>query len=199
MSLTIKNLGKAFGEKRIFENFSYSFPDNGIYAIKGDSGVGKTTLLRIICGLDKNHTGCVFGGGFNNTSFSFQEYRLFSHLSALENITETVWENSNETNVSDAKKILFRLGFSESDLLLYPSELSGGMKQRVSLARAFLKRSPILILDEPTKELDQELCAEVREIIFEESKLRLVIMVTHNHADIEELNATVIDLNALTK
>lgn len=189
MSLKIVNLSKKFGKKTIFDGFSYEFSDFGIYAITGESGRGKTTLLRLIAGLDKKLDGEILGGGFQNVSVSFQEYRLFPQLSVIENVTEV-----SGVSVSEAEKLLLRLGFSAEDLKLLPGELSGGMKQRVSLARAFLKKSPILLLDEPTKELDEALKRVLYSIINEESKSRLVVFVSHNQADIDILNPTVIKL-----
>ncbi len=186
MGLSIKNLYKAFGEKTIFSDFSYEFEDKGIYAIVGESGRGKTTLLRLIAGLDDKYKGEISGG---EVSVCFQEYRLFPALSAQENVTEATGATDTE-----AENMLCRLGFSKEDVNRYPAELSGGMKQRVSLVRAFLKKSPILLLDEPTKELDDALKATLYSIIKEESKMRLVIFVSHNRADIEFLNPTVINL-----
>ena len=187
MNLKVRIISKAFGEKKIFDNFSYDFAATGLYLISGESGVGKTTLLRIICGIDKNYIGCVLGGGLKNVSVSFQEYRLFPNLSAVQNIYEAAFKNPTEEDKSKAKKLLLELGFSEKETELFPSELSGGMKQRVSLARAFLRDSPILVLDEPTKELDRELCELVLSKIREEAQKRLVIMVTHNEADLIDL------------
>ncbi len=196
MALSILNLKKTFSDKIIFENFSYAFTKTGLYAIIGDSGIGKTTLLRLISGLDTNYEGNIVGGGAQNVSFAFQEYRLFPQLSALKNLTAVVYKKATSAEIESSKQMLFRLGFSESELYLTPNQLSGGMKQRVSIARAFLKKCAILILDEPTKELDPELTDKVREIIREESKNRLVIMVTHNKSDISELNPKIIDLNS---
>lgn len=184
MNLKVRIISKVFGEKQIFNDFSFDFPSAGLYVISGDSGVGKTTLLRIISGLDKDFVGCVLGGGLDNTSFSFQEYRLFPNLSAAANIYEAAYKDPTATDKIKAKNTLIEFGFSEKETDLFPSELSGGMKQRVSLVRAFLKNSPILILDEPTKELDRELCERVLSKIHEESKKRLVIMVTHNELDL---------------
>ena len=189
MSLKIVNLSKKFGKKTIFDGFSYEFSDFGIYAITGESGRGKTTLLRLISGLDRKFEGEIPGGDFDNVSVSFQEYRLFPQLSVIENVTEV-----SGASCAEAEKMLLKLGFSIADLSLRPDEISGGMKQRVSLARAFLKKSPILLLDEPTKELDEALKTVLYSIINEESKSRLVIFVSHNQADIDILNPTVIKL-----
>ena len=192
MSLSVKDLKKSFGEKQIFNGFRYEFSEKGIYAICGESGAGKTTLLRIISGLDTDYTGSVSGGGFKNVSFAFQEYRLFPALTALENAVVPIGDG--ESAKKNATLLLLRLGFSEDDLGKLPSELSGGMKQRISLARAILKKSPVLLLDEPTKELDSALRETVYGILAEESKRRLVILVTHHVEDVEKLQAKKIAL-----
>lgn len=194
MSLTIKNLVKSFGDRIIFDSFSYEFAPSGVYAVLGESGVGKTTLLRLIAGLDKNYSGEITGGGFENISFAFQEYRLFPSLSAIDNVVMAVSDGKDEVIIHSAKKLLISLGFSKEDMLLLPSELSGGMKQRVSLARAFLKNSPILLLDEPTKELDEENAKAVIDTIADISRYRLVIMVTHRPEDLEQLSPITIRL-----
>ncbi len=184
MTLKLNSISKYFGEKNILSNFSYGFSDSGLYLLLGESGVGKTTLLRIIAGLDNGFSGELLGGGIGRVSFCFQEYRLFPELSALDNVLIAISNTKDEAVLEIAEKLLYRLGFSKSDLSLLPSELSGGMKQRISLARAIMKDAPILLLDEPTKELDGENANAVREIIVEESKRRLVILATHNEADL---------------
>ena len=194
MSLRISNLKKRFADKVIFDDFSYEFSNNGIYAITGESGVGKTTLLRLIAGLDTHYSGSISGGGIGNVSLAFQENRLFPNLSALDNV---VLANHNEPTpnaVEEAKKMLISLGISEKDIYLYPSELSGGMRARISLARAFLKQAPILLLDEPTSELDSENAELVRKIIKKQAENRLIIIVTHNLEEISMLSATPISL-----
>lgn len=195
MSLKIKNLFKSFEEKTIFRDFTYYFQDTGIYALRGESGIGKTTLLRIIAGLDKKYYGTVSGGGLRHVSFCFQEHRLFPHLSALENVLKLSFSEDSYHNKKLTERLLQRLNFSESDMHLKPDELSGGMRQRVAFARAVLKKSKILLLDEPTKELDASLRDTVLEIIAEEAKERLVIFVTHKPEEIEILGAKVIELN----
>lgn len=193
MSLEIKNLTKRFGKKTIISELSYRFSDKGLYILRGKSGIGKTTLLRIIAGLDKDYSGEVIDGGVERISFAFQEYRLFPQLSALENVMIASKDDS-DANKSIAMDLLSQLGFSFEEMSLLSSELSGGMKQRVSLARAFMKNAPVILLDEPTKELDAILCRQVCEMIKKIAEDKLVILVTHRDDDISLLDGELIDL-----
>lgn len=195
MSLRIENLNKSFGTKVIFSDFSYSFSDTGIYVIRGESGAGKTTLLRIIAGLDKDYSGNIVRSA-TGVSVCFQEYRLFDNLTSLENVTEVAFKKATESDIRYVKSLFERLKLTEGDMLLYPSELSGGMKQRVAFIRAIAKKAPILILDEPTKEVDPENAAIMREMIEEEAKDRLVLLVTHKTEDSSDFEATPIDISA---
>lgn len=195
MSLVIKDLNKRFDEKTILTNFSYSFPEHGICVISGESGAGKTTLLRIISGLDKDYTGTVERNS-PEVSVCFQEYRLFANLTALENVTEISYKKATQSDVTYVKSLFERLNLSESDMLLYPDALSGGMKQRVAFIRAVARKAPILILDEPTKEVDAENASIMRQIIKEEAKTRLVLLVTHKAEDISDVEASIINISA---
>jgi ABC-type multidrug transport system ATPase subunit len=194
MNLEIKSLTKAFDKKTILNNFSYCFNEKGLYILRGESGIGKTTLLRIIAGLDANYSGEVVGGGVHLVSFAFQEHRLFPSISAIENVVVAISNGKSKADYDRALNLLRLLGLNDDDVKLYPHELSGGMKQRVSLARAILMDAPILLLDEPTKELDSANADTVRKLIIEESKRRLVIMVSHNNEDLTALGATEINL-----
>ena len=178
MMIKLKNLSKTFGRKVVFENINFEFDDVGLYLIKGESGRGKTTLLRIIAGLDTSYKGEVKKTDKCSVSFMFQEYRLFPNLSALENISVMLNEKTDADQI--AYTALIDLGFNDEETRFYPSQLSGGMKQRVALARALKFDSSLLILDEPTKELDPALKNKVFEIIKAESEKRLVILVTHD-------------------
>ena len=189
MILKLNNLSKSFSGKEIFTNLSHTFDEKGLCFIRGESGVGKTTLLRIIAGLDSDYTGTVENGGIKNVSFMFQEYRLFPTLSALKNASI-----SNGSTEESALALLTRLGFEDDDIKKKPRELSGGMKQRVAFVRAVLKNAPVLILDEPTKELDTDTVKIMLDIIKEEAKKRLVITVTHDDLSRISENARIIEL-----
>jgi putative ABC transport system ATP-binding protein len=197
MALKIKNVTKSFNDKVILKNFSYEFPDKGIVAIIGESGIGKTTLLRLIAGLDKDYCGEILCGGSKNVSFAFQEYRLFDELTALENVVCAISSTKSEAVNSQAIELLQEVGFSTADMNLYPGALSGGMKQRISLCRAFMKKANILLLDEPTKELDRDNANKILDIITDISKERLVIIVTHSSNDLEYLSANLLQIPRL--
>ncbi len=184
-AVSVIGLNKSFSEKALFRDFSYSFKPTGIYALIGESGRGKTTLLRIIAGLDKDYSGSVYVNG--KISLCFQEHRLFPTLTALENLTQVLFENPTESDTARAMEMLTSLGLTESECALYPRQLSGGMRQRVSLARALLADADILLLDEPTKELDATHRAAVREKIERYANDRLVILVSHSSEDLDRL------------
>ena len=190
MTLKLNNVSKSFSDRTILNNFSYTFENTGLYFILGESGVGKTTLLRIIAGLDADFSGTVENGGMANTSFMFQEYRLFPALNALKNAAIS----DKEGAVERASAMLLRLGFKEDDLKKRHAQLSGGMKQRVAFVRALLKGCPILILDEPTKELDADTVRIMLDMIKEEAEKRLVITVTHDDVSSTAENGKIISL-----
>ena len=190
MPLTLNKVSKNFADKSIFRDFSYEFNDVGLYIITGESGIGKTTLLRMIAGLDTDYIGTIENGGIQNTSFMFQEYRLFPTITALENASISTGRKTDDA----AYQLLIRLGFDKDDFKKTPYELSGGMKQRVSFVRALLKNSPILILDEPTKELDTATALVMLDMIKDEAKKRLVIIVTHDDITDKFDNSRIISL-----
>ena len=193
--ITIEGLNKSFDEKVLFRDFSFSFNETGIYVLTGESGAGKTTLLRMIAGLDTDYRGKISGGGITKTALCFQEHRLFPTLTALKNLELVSFEQKHDNSELISRQMLSKMGFSEEDMFLRPSELSGGMRQRVALARAILRNTPVLLLDEPTKELDPLHAKMALDVIAEEGKKRLVIMVTHKREEIKMLNATEIIIN----
>ena len=185
--LAVKELSFSYGSQTVFEKLSLSFDKQGLYLLSAPSGRGKTTLLRLISGLIKPQSGEIIGGGIGNVAFAFQESRLFPMLSALQNAAISATE-------ADAADLLLHLGFSRDDLSKMPAELSGGMRQRVSLVRALLFDAPILLLDEPFKGLDDSLREKVYNIIREKAKTQIVILVSHDLDDAKNLSATLINL-----
>lgn len=192
MALTLNRISLAFDGKEVLADFSYSFPERGCVFLTGVSGSGKTTLLRLIAGLLTPDSGTVVGN--ESVSVAFQEHRLFPSLNAAENIAVAAF--GNKRNLADAEEILRFLGFTPEETHLYPAALSGGMKQRVSLARAFLKKAPILLLDEPFKELDPALSKTVADRIRKESETRLVILTSHSAESADKFRALVISTDA---
>ena len=173
----ISSLTKKYDDKIVFDNFNFRFDSNGMCFLLGNSGVGKTTFLRIIAGLDKDFTGTVHG--FGAISMMFQEYRLFPWLSALDNALLSVTDIKPD-DVERAKLLLLDLGFSEEETRLKPGALSGGMKQRVSFVRAIIRDSDTVLLDEPFKELDPGIVKVMYDIIEKDCANRLYIIVTHD-------------------
>ncbi len=194
MSLTLKNISKKFDGRTVLDNFSYCFKERGIVAILGASGVGKTTLLRIILGIDKKYAGEISTSKPLKFSAAFQEHRLLPNLTALQNVAELAFDKPTEEDFKSSEEMLSHLGFSDDEMSLYPHQLSGGMKQRVSLARAFMREGDILVLDEPTKELDKNLTRIILDDIKEYSKHKLVIVVSHINGDISYLAPEIINL-----
>ncbi len=180
-ALLLQKITKRFGEKLLFSSLDHAFPTQGLFLILGNSGSGKTTLLRMIAGLDTDFEGVIEGGGTDTVSFAFQEHRLFPSLSALQNVSEVLRAAGMPRREADAyaRDALLSIGFPERDLKTRPAALSGGMRQRVSLARAFAVPRPILLLDEPEKGLDEALRERLYAKIADEATHRLVLAVTH--------------------
>ncbi len=185
MKIQINNLKKKYGDKIVFENYTNTFDFDGILLIKGVSGLGKTTLMRIIAGLEKADKGEIQKDA-KSISFMFQEDRLIPFVSVLKNITAVCSEEK-------ALKYLKLMGL-ENEKDNSPLSLSGGMKRRVSLARALCFDSDLVILDEPFKGLDENLKATICEIIKKESKQRDFIIISHDSEDAELLNAKVMEI-----
>ena len=183
--IRIENLSKSFGDKKVLDSFSELIEDKEHVGISGESGNGKTTLLRIIAGLEKKDSGKLEGYKAEDISFMFQEPRLFSSLTALDNVA-CVMKGRIKDNREKARAILERLSLSDS-LSLYPSELSGGMQRRVALARALVCDRSIVILDEPFESLDETSRLGAIELVKEYCKEKTLLIVSHDKNDIEML------------
>ena len=144
-AILITNLSKSYGETVVFRNFSARLPLGETTVITGVSGGGKTTLLRLILGLETPDGGEIAGVPARRAAV-FQEDRLCPQLTALENVLLTAGRKKER----EARDILARLGLGES-LAVPAAELSGGMRRRCALARSLCAEFDLLVLDEPFK------------------------------------------------
>ena len=191
--LELKNISKKFKDRKILENFNLTVEENRILAIVGPSGGGKTTLLRMLAGLEKIDSGEIIYNGEslpidelekrNLLGFVFQDFQLFPHLTVLENLVlspiKTMDMSKNDAE-EKALTLLNKLGL-DKQVNSYPISLSGGQKQRVALARAMMIDPKIIGYDEPTSALDPELRLEVEKLILKNRELGITqIVVTHD-------------------
>lgn len=181
--LQIKNLTKTFSindkQNIILNNVSFSFSMPEILVLLGKSGGGKTTLLRCIKGLDKNYKGEII----NNLSIGliFQEPRLMPWLSVYDNIVFGLKKENIKKSKNKIDKIINLVGLSQY-INYKPYELSGGMSQRVALARTLVCDNQIILMDEPFSALDFQLREKLQnELINISKKMKIgIIFVTHN-------------------
>jgi polar amino acid transport system ATP-binding protein len=196
MRLRLDRLAKTFDGRSVLDDICVDFGEARALVLIGPSGGGKSTLLRVIAGLEKPDSGTVELDGTPVDFASeaklrahrlrlgvvFQAFNLFPHLSALQNVTlplEKVHGHSRESATEIAVSTLSRFHLAEH-AEKKPAELSGGQKQRVAIARAIAVQPRVLLLDEPTSALDPEMTAEVLELIAElKAEGRNFVLVTH--------------------
>jgi len=191
------DLQKAYGKKvktHALKGVSLEIPQGSFCCIVGPSGHGKSTLLQLIGGLDKPTGGSVFIDGTDISTltdnqladvrgekigFVFQFFNLLENLTALENV-QTAMMFAKKTDRNRAAELLKLVGLGDK-LNSKPSELSGGQMQRVAIARALANDPPLLLMDEPTGNLDSESEKEVMQYILDIHKTgKTVIFVTHS-------------------
>jgi polar amino acid transport system ATP-binding protein len=195
MKLGIESLTKSYEQQKVLDNISIQADDIHAFVIIGPSGGGKTTLLRILAGLEFPDSGKVTIDKENiifeehwlreyrkHIGMVFQAYNLFPHLTALRNISlplEQVHGFSPKAAEDRAMELLSRFQLKEH-AFKQPSQLSGGQKQRVAIARAMAIKPRFLLLDEPTSALDPEFTSEVLDMIEElREEKKDLILVTH--------------------
>lgn len=198
--LQLSDVGKTFKTVKddlvILENINLTIQAGTTLAIVGPSGSGKTTLLGLCAGLDRATSGSVVLAGtvLNDQSedqlaqirnqsvgFIFQNFQLLPTLTALENVMVPLELANHSTPRSTAADLLAKVGLADRQDH-YPSQLSGGEQQRVSLARAFANRPAILFADEPTGNLDSETSEKVIKLLFDLNKEAgtTLVLVTHD-------------------
>ena len=187
--LRLENISVSFGEKRVLRGFSFDFEKGRLYAVTGGSGVGKTTLLNVICGLVTPDGGRVVKDENLRIRAVFQDDRLLPWRTVLQN---AVLRDGDE---EDAKELLNALGLG-AELGSYPDSLSGGMRRRTAIARALCARPGLLLLDEPSNGLDAEIKKKTAELIRERMRGGTVITATHDPDLVEGLADEIIELKS---
>jgi putative ABC transport system ATP-binding protein len=198
--LEVKDLNKTYksgnGSLTVLHNINFSISEGDTFSIVGPSGSGKTTLLGLCAGLDRSTSGSVILNGITldnlnedkraeirnlYVGFIFQNFQLIPTLTALENVMVPL-ELRGEKNIrKQSMELLDRVGLSARHHH-YPTQLSGGEQQRVSLARAFSNKPKILFADEPTGNLDAETSDKMTDLLFTLNKEAgtTLVLVTHN-------------------
>ena len=198
--IQLKNINKSFDTfKRInvLKKLSYNFKKGKVYSLIGPSGSGKSTLLNLLSLIDRPNSGSIFFEkekiNFNKTKYNdiirankigiiYQQDNLLPDFTSLENIylSSLAAGNKKDEAIKKSESLLKKVGlFSRANH--YPSELSGGEKQRISIARALINDPQIILADEPTGSLDLETAKKVFELLKNQiNKKRLIIFATHN-------------------
>ena len=168
--MRVNNITKKYGEKVVLDNFSYNFEDSKITVVLGESGVGKTTLLNILAGLEKEYSEVKN----KSVSYVFQNDRLLPNLTIEDNI-KLVCKDVNVNSILEQFEL-------KNAAALYPKELSAGMSRRVAIIRALYYSAEVLLMDEPFRNLDYYLKYKIMDIIKGEHKKNknTIIMVTHD-------------------
>lgn len=203
----IKSYGSGESRFQVLQGISLEMKDGDFVVILGASGSGKSTFLNVISGLERPDSGKVFYDGTDitvlsdneltafrkeNVGFIFQQYYLLPNM----DVDKNVKMGADLADNKDYKSVIAAVGLGEK-LHKYPSELSGGEQQRVSVARALAKKPRVLFLDEPTGALDEQTGRQVLDYICKLQKEYgfTLIMVTHN-LNIAEMANTVIKMNS---
>ncbi len=183
--IEFKNVSFYYKRKApVFNDYSLKINRGERLALTGASGCGKTTLLRLICGLEVPKSGEIIKPENLKASVVFQENRLIPHKTVLQNVALF----SDEERARSCLKKLEIEGFADS----LPRELSGGQKRRVAIARALCREFDILLLDEPFTGLDSELKDRVIKVVDETLADKTLVMVTHDLEDVKALKAKTI-------
>ncbi|MEA4973275.1 MAG: ATP-binding cassette domain-containing protein [Candidatus Metalachnospira sp.] len=186
--MELNKITKSYDGRMVLDRFSLAVENGRTVCLFGESGCGKTTILNIISGLTEIDSGEVKGTKGKRISYLFQEDRLLESATAEENIMLST------KNMELSKKIIEVCDISDY-LNLYPSQMSGGMKRRVAIARAVAFDGEIVLLDEPFNGIDTKRVEKAADFLREFLMSKICIVVSHSLNDAELLSAQVFNLN----
>lgn len=200
--IEVKNLTMKYGSKVIFEDFNHVFKKGTITSIMGESGKGKTTLIRCIAGLNKYKEGEVLYKGKKITSptdgifMMHQHYSNFPWMTCLENVLMPLKINGKicDKDIVEANKLLKLVGLEDS-ADKYPSELSGGMNQRLAFARVLMAQPEVILMDEPMSALDKDTRKKMQDILMKVNKKtnNTIILITHDENEAKRISDEIIN------
>ena len=177
MDIELRNIRKSYGDQIVLDGLSHVFPGRTVTCITGRSGCGKTTLLRLVAGLESPDAGEILGVPEGGISMVFQEDRLPPRLNAAACLRSVLKKDpEREARIDVALSALGLTGEAEKPV----AEFSGGMRRRVALARALLFPSPLVLLDEPFKGLDDATRRQAIDFARPLLAGRTVLLVTHD-------------------
>lgn len=199
--LKILNCTKSFDGLKILDNVTLQVNKNEIVTVMGPSGIGKSTLLRCICGLEKMDEGEIEIDGLldeknQKIGYVFQNFNLFPHRTVFQNCFDPlqIKKESKKDSIDKVDTFLKKLNiYDKKDY--YPYQLSGGQKQRVAIARACVLSPSYICFDEPTSALDEKSCNDVIELIQTLAREDLgILVVTHDRDFAERISTRIITL-----
>jgi sulfate transport system ATP-binding protein len=207
MGIQVRGIGKRFGDFVALEDVELSVPSGALTALLGPSGGGKSTLLRIIAGLEKPDTGTVEIDGSDATTlaprhrdvgFVFQHYAAFTHLTVYKNVAFGLEiRKQPKDEIRRRAHEMLELVHLEQFADRLPAELSGGQRQRMALARALAIKPKVLLLDEPFGALDAKVRKELRDWLRQLHKEMQVttVFVTHDQEEALEVSDQIVVIN----
>ncbi len=179
--IIFKDISKSYGNRIVLKNFNIEIREGQTIFVLGKSGSGKTTFSKIVLGLEKIDTGEISGLDGKKISVVFQEDRLMENMTIGSNFKMTVDSHINSKQIIEKME---KIGLFQS-LETKISELSGGMKRRISILRAFLIEFDLIVMDEPFRGLDDETKEIVMNFVIQNIKGKTAIIITHNKDEVE--------------
>lgn len=197
--LEVKKLNHSFGFTKILQDINFTLKKGEVLSIVGPSGGGKTTLMHLCANLLDVEEGSVINT-FTSSAFAFQEARLLPWKNVIDNIALALLAKGEKKSeaIKKAQVIALKFGLDADDFTKFPKDLSGGMKQRVSFARALVTKPSLLFLDEPFSALDIGLKKELQSVLIEliSKKELSVLFITHDLMEAIRLSDAMLLLKA---